>query len=416
MKDADAGRGSAPSGSGLADLLSDHSQFDDPYPLLNWLRENDPIAMASGIHFVTRYDDTMAVYRDERFSRQRQAVAEIRANTGDIGDDEVLRQACDTFTSMLIHRDEPDHRRLRRILDVAFKPSRISAWRSRVETITDELIAGVEGRTSFDLLKELAYPLPEKVICELMGVPHEDHRLWGAWTETIGGAARTYKPGEEQVSAVRDAQRNFYLYFRDLVAKRSGDLGDDLVSLLIRAESEGDKLSEIEVLGTLQLLIMAGHDTTANLIGNGMVELFRHPDQYRMLREDPGLVPAAVEEMLRYASPSHWSLPREAIEDVEMSAGTVAAGCPIVAALNAANRDPTMFERPDRFDIRRRGNRHIAFAVGPHFCLGNQLARQEADVMFRAIVTRLPELRLASPPKLRTNFVRAYKHIPVQIA
>jgi len=399
----------------LAALLSDHSSIGDPYPLLSWLRENDPVAEASGMHFVTRYDDAMTVYRDQRFSRQRQAIAEVRANIGDPDGDDILRQACDALTAMLIHRDQPDHRRLRRILEVAFKPTRIIEWLPRVEAVTDELIAGVEGKQSFDLLHELAYPLPEKVICELMGVPHEDHGLWGMWTETVGGAARTYQPGAEQMAAVRDAQRNFYLYFRDLVKERSKNLGDDLVSMLIRVESEGDRLSELEVLGTLQLLIMAGHDTTANLIGNGMYELLRHPDQYRSLREDPDLVVNAVEEILRYASPSHWSLPREALEDVEMGGNVVPAGCPVVVALNAANRDPAIFDEPERFDIRRKNNRHIAFAVGPHFCLGNQLARQEARIMLHAIVTRLPELKLAETPVLRRNFIRALSSLPVRI-
>lgn len=399
----------------LAALLSDHSLIGDPYPLLSWLRENDPVAEAGGMRFVTRYDDAMTVYRDQRFSRQRQAIAEVRANIGDMKGDEVLRQACDALIAMLIHRDQPDHRRLRRILEVAFKPTRIAEWLPRVEAVTDELIAGVEGKQSFDLLHELAYPLPEKVICELMGVPHEDHALWGMWTETVSGAARTYQPGAEQMAAVRDAQRNFYLYFQDLVKERSKNLGDDLVSMLIRVESEGDRLSELEVLGTLQLLIMAGHDTTANLIGNGMYELLQHPDQYRWLREDPDLVTNAVEEMLRYASPSHWSLPREALEDVAMGPNVVPAGCPVVVALNAANRDPELFEEPETFDIRRKNNRHIAFAVGPHFCLGNQLARQEARVMFRAIVTRLPELKLAGTPVLRQNFIRALDRLPVRI-
>lgn len=395
------------------ELLARHQDFSDPYPLLGWLRDNEPVAPAGDMRFVTRYDDVVAVYRDERFSRARQAEAEINANTGDIGNDQDLENARRAFTSMLIHMDEPDHRRMRNILEGAFKPSSVVAWIPRVKAITHELIDRVRDKPRFDVLKDLAFPLPEKVMCELMGVPHEDHALWGAWTDAIVRAPRTYAPSAEQIAKIRDAQRNFYYYFRDLVRQRSKNLSDDLVSVLIRAENEGDKLSELEVLGTLQLLIMAGHETTASLVVNGTYLLLKHPDQYRLLREDPELVRAAVEEMLRYESPSHWSLPREALVDVPMGDDVIPAGAPVVAALNSANRDPTRFAQADRFDITRKNNFHIAFAAGPHFCLGNQLARQEACIMFKAMVTRLPELHLAEEPELKDSFVRSYESLIV---
>jgi len=401
-------------GADLARLLGDHAQFQDPYPLLAWLRQHDPVAEAGPIRFLTRHGDVGACYRDPRFSRNRAAIAESNAHALEAEPDEVLQKARRASISMLINQDEPDHRRIRQILEVAFMPAQIATWKPRVEAITDELISKVQSKKEFDFRSELAYPLPERVICELMGVPYEDHALWGAWSEAIVGAARTHEPTPETMAAVEQAHRNFYLYFEGLVAQRKRQLGDDLVSLLIRAESEGERLTEVELLGALQMLIEAGHETTANLIGNGMHLLLRFPDQYEILRNDPALIPGAVEEMLRFESPSHWSLPREAIEDVPLGGTIIPKGCPVIGALNAANRDPAVFENPDIFDVRRKANRHIAFAIGPHSCLGNQLARQEAQTMFRAIVTRLPRLELVSQPRFKSSFVRSVDSLVVR--
>ena len=400
----------------LARLMVDHAQFEDPYPLLAWLRENDPVADAGHLRFVTRHDDVVRCYMDQQLSRNSAAIAESAAHsaTGEV--DEVLRQARLASINMLINQDEPSHRRIRQILEVVFRPVQIAAWAKRVEEITDQLISNVIGKQEFDFRRELAYPLPERVICELMGVPYEDHAFWGAWTETVVGTARTHEPSPEQVSAVDDAHRQFYLYFKDLVEKRKRNLGDDLVSILIRAESDGDRLSEIELLGSLQMLIEAGHETTANLVTNGMLALLTFPDQYALLRADPELASGAVEEMLRYASPAQWSLPRIALEDVAMGDVVIPKGCPVVGALNSANRDPAMFEDPERFDIRRTPNRHIAFATGPHFCLGKRLARLEARTMFHAVATRLPRLELAGRPRLRSTFVRALDSLMVRTA
>ena len=400
----------------VASYLEDHAAFQDPYPFLSRVREASRAVPAGTFHFVTHYQDVIDGYRDEKLSRNRAAHIEADAHAHST-DDEVLKNARLSAVSMLINQDEPDHKRIRRILEVAFKPKRVAQWAAVMQTITDELVDGVIGKQAFDLRNELAYPLPERIICALMGVPYEDHALWGTWTEAIVGAARTKAPTAETVAAVEHAQRNFYLYFEELVEKRRQNLGDDLVSLLIRAESEeGDRLNQLELLGALQMLIQAGHETTANLITNGMYTLLKHPDQYAMLREDPSLVAGAVEEMLRFESPSHFSLPRLAVEDVAMGDDILPAGTLVLMSLNAANRDPDYFDEPDVFDIRRRNNRHIAFAAGPHFCLGNQFARLEAGVMFKAIVTRLPRLRLDGEPRFKSTFVRALDKLPVAVA
>jgi cytochrome P450 len=246
-----------------------------------------------------------------------------------------------------------------------------------------------------------------------MGVPREDHGLWSDWIHTVVASARSTEPSPEVRQAVASAHRGFLLYFRDLVARRRGDLRDDLVSVLIRAEDEGDRLSELELLGTLQMLISAGGETTANLIGNGMLALLRHPAQYELLRRDPALVPAAIEEFLRYETPSDFALPRMATEDIDTGGMTIPRGSMVILATGAANHDPAVFDHPDELDIEREQNRHIAFAAGPHFCLGAMLARREARTMFEAIVTKLPPLELADTPSYKTTYVRALKSLHV---
>ena len=400
----------------LRKLLDDQVGFGEPDALYARLREIDPVSEANGMRVATRFDDVMTGYRDQRFSRHRQALAEARAHGSDNAQDETLKLAWEASTCMMINRDEPDHKRLRQILEVAFKPTQIKKWIERIQVITDELIANVQDKQEFDFLRELAFLLPERVICELMGVPVEDNGLWGKWTEAIVAAARTHEPTPEIMKAVEDAHRNFFLYFRDLVSRRRAAMGDDLVSLLIRAENEGQRLNEVELLGALQMLIEAGHETTGNLIANGMYELIRNPDQYALLRADPELTESAVEEMLRFCSPAQWSLPRETVTDLDLGGVPIEEGKPVLLSLLAANRDPAVFEDPDRFDIRRSSNRHLAFAGGPHFCLGNQLARAEARTMFRAVVTRLPVLELAEEPRLRDAFVRGYESLKVRVS
>jgi len=399
----------------LQNLFTDRALVPDPYPLLKWLRENTPLPVCNGLRFATRYDDVVALYRHNDLSRHTAAVAEAQAHSP-ADADETVRRAEDAQVSMLINQDEPAHIRIRRILEEAFRPSSVNAWLSRVEAITSRLIDRVIGLQEFDLRTALGYPLPEEVICELLGVPLSDHALWSKWSETVVGSSRTGTPTAEHAKEVSDANRNYYLYLQELVRSRRANLGSDLVSVLIRAESEGDRLTELELIGTIQMLISAGHETTANLITNGMYCLLSNPEQYEKLRANPSLVPNAVEEMLRFESPAHWSLPRVAVTDIKVGNETIAAGCPVMMAINSANRDPSVFPEPDKFDIERRQNRHIAFAAGPHFCLGSMLARQEAQAMFRAIVTRLPRLELVEKPKWRSSFVRAMESLKVRVA
>ncbi len=396
----------------LERLMADTALVQDPYPLYEWLRAESPVAKCHGLNLVTRYEDVRLLYRDRRLSRHQAAVAESRAHFPE--GDAQLEEVRLANVSMLINQDDPDHARIRRILEHAFRPASVVSWRPRIESIANALVDAVADTDEFDLLARLAYPLPEAVICELMGVPLADHVLWKQWIDTVVGSARTHDPTPEHARAVADANLGFFEYFRDLVRSRRRKMGDDLVSVLIRAEDAGDRLNEVELLGTLQMLIAAGHETTANLLGNGMWHLLSHRDQYDALRADPSLVPSAVEEMLRFETPAHWSLPRIATEDVSVGDQVISSGSMLMLVINSANRDSEAFDRPDEFDIHRAENRHLSFAAGPHYCLGAMLARQEAQAMVEAIVTRLAPLELVETPRFRTTFVRALESLKVR--
>lgn len=399
----------------LTKLFADRAQVPEPWGLYTWLRQNAPIREWMGVTLVTRYSYVSALFRDPRISRQQAAVLEVQAHKSKGNVDARLEEANQAQISMLINQDDPDHRRVRKLLDKAFRPNAVASWMPKVQMITDELIGRLSGQQEFDIMQTLAYPLPESVICDLMGVPHEDHALWSTWIDTTVSAARLTDPSPEKQAAVNEAVVGFLQYFRDLTERRRANLGDDLVSELIRLEDEGDQLSELEVLGTLQLLIAAGSETTSNLIGNAMLALLRQPDQYELLRSDPSIMPAAVEEFLRFATPSDWALPRIATDDIDIDGHLIPKGSLIVFSIGAANRDPEIFDDPEQLDVQRPNNRHIGFAAGPHFCLGAMLARREAGIMIEAILTRLPELELMEEPSYKSTHVRALKSLWVRV-
>jgi cytochrome P450 len=399
----------------MARMFADSASVQDPHPLLAWLREHSPVRVCNGVYFVTRYEDVNGLFRDPRLSRQKAALLEIVAHESD-SSDPLARRDHEAQVGTLLNLDDPAHSRLRRILDMAFRPKAVMAWLPLVERITGDLIEAVKGKPSFDLLVELGYPLPERVICELVGVPYADHDLFSAWTNAVVAAAKTAEPTPELIAQVTRAHREFFDYLEALVDERRTSLGDDLVSVLIRAEAEGDKLTQVELLGSLELLIAAGHDTTASFIGNGMWRLITNPDQYERLRADPSLVPNAVEEMLRYETPSHWSTPRVALEDITVAGTVIPQGSLVMMAINSANRDEAVCPHAERFDVGRDNNRHISFGAGAHFCLGAMLARMEARTMIGAIVTRLPRLELVEDPQWKTTFIRALRGLQVHPA
>jgi cytochrome P450 len=281
------------------------------------------------------------------------------------------------------------------------------------------LVDAAKDKDEFDFLRELAYPLPETVICELLGVPVEDlHELSATGfghsrIMTVRGSNDVNGPPDDlramtQAQLVRQVE-----YFREVAADRRRNPRSDLISSLLQVEEEGDRLTMDELIGTVIILIGAGHETTANLLGNGMLALLRHPDQFELIKQSPDLLPQAMEEILRHESPSRGQ-PRVATGRVEVGGKTIEAGQQVSVILNAANRDPRVFDDPDRFDIMRRDVRHITFTVGIHYCLGAALARMEATTMFRAIADRLGDLELAvDEVQWRPAYVRGLVSLPV---
>jgi pimeloyl-[acyl-carrier protein] synthase len=378
----------------------------DPYPTYHRLRAEDPVHHSPlGFWVLTRYEDVVAVLRDPRFAKE--AIAAVVAAR--------LGRAPAAPLSML-DRDPPDHTRLRSLVSKAFTPRVVEALRPHIQKIVDSLLDRVAGANAMDLIEDFAYPLPVIVICEMLGVPFEDHERFKQWGLDIArGLDSILLPPDSDVARRSDAARSaLTAYFRELIAERRASPRADLLSGLIAAEEVGDRLREDELLATCILLLVAGHETTVNLIGNGTLALLRHRDQLRRLRKDPGLIASAVEELFRYDGPVQRTA-RVSGEDVAIAGRTIAKGELVMPFIGAADRDPAQFPDPDRLDIARTDNRHIAFGWGIHFCLGAPLARLEGQIALNTLVRRLPKLALATDkPEYRESLtLRGLSTLPV---
>jgi pimeloyl-[acyl-carrier protein] synthase len=379
----------------------------DPYPTYRQLRAEDPVHHSPmGFWVLTRYDDVVAALRDPRLAKEAIA-AFVAARFG--------APVPITGLSML-DRDPPDHTRLRSLVSKAFTPRVVEGLRPRIQQIVDGLLTRALEKGSMDVIEEFAYPIPVNVICEMLGVPVEDHERFKGWSLDIArGLDSILLPRDSEVPKRSVASRTALAeYFRELIAKRRASPRGDLLSALIAAEEAGDKLSENELLATCILLLIAGHETTVNLIGNGTLALLRHPDQLRRLRENPALIGTAVEELLRFDGPVQRTA-RIPSEDVVIDGHTIAKGEMVMPFIGAADRDPAQFPDPDRLDIGRTDNRHIAFGWGIHFCLGAPLARVEGQIAINTLVQRLPSLALATDaPEFRESLtLRGLKSLPV---
>ncbi|HWN90144.1 MAG TPA: cytochrome P450, partial [Verrucomicrobiae bacterium] len=327
----------------------------NPYPFYHQLREKDPVHETSmGFWVLTRYDDVVMSLRDPRFGREafEPLLAAMYGQEGEQG----------RLPRSMLFRDPPDHTRLRTLVSKAFTPRVIEGMRSHIQSIVDRLLDKVRDAHAMDVIADLAYPLPVTVICEMLGVPTGDHHAIRGWSSDIARSldAIGLVSDREIVERGGAARRALGDYFRALVRERRQRPQEDLLSLLIAAEEQGDKLSEGEVLAMCVLLFIAGHETTVNLIGNGLLALLRHPDELEKLKRDPGLVPSAIEELLRYDSPVQRT-GRFTTTDVEIHGRKIPSGSLVIAAIGAANRDPGHFPDPDRLDIARADNRHVAF-------------------------------------------------------
>ncbi len=379
----------------------------DPYPTYHRLRTEDPVHHSPlGFWVLTRYEDVVAVLLDPRCAKEPIAAlvaARLGATTPGIG------------LSML-DRDPPDHTRLRGLVNKAFTPRVVELLRPHIQQIVDGLLDQVEGAGSMDLIEDFAYPLPVVVICEMLGVPAGDRQRFKAWGLDIArGLDALLLPPDSDVAKRSSAARHAFAdYFRELIAERRASPRGDLLSALIAAEEAGDTLSEDELLATCILLLVAGHETTVNLIGNGTLALLRHPAELRRLRENPALIGSAVEELLRYDGPVQRTA-RVPSAHVTIGGRTIGTGEMVLPFIGAADRDPAQFPDPDRLDITRTDNRHIAFGWGIHFCLGAPLARVEGQIAINTLVRRLPNLALATEaPEYRQSLtLRGLKTLPV---
>ncbi len=359
---------------------------DDPYPALNRLREVDPVNLTPvGFWRLTRYDDVLRLLRD--------VPAGVRTTDGTlpgVDENELTGQR-----QFMLQQDPPAHTRLRKLVSRAFTPRAIERLRKRAGSIVDDCLDRVEAKGEMEVIADLALPVPAALICEMLGVPVSDRDHFTVWTAqaTHGLAAALAPP--EVIDRARAAGQALADYFSELIEERRSKPTDDLLSGLIRAEAEGDRLTPSELISQVIGLLIAGFETTIGLIGNGVRALLRHPEQLEKLRARPELVESAVEECLRYDGPIMLTV-RILHEDAEFSGKIIPGNASVFAMLAAANRDPKHFPDPDRFDIERQPNPHLAFGGGAHICLGTHLARMESQIAIGALVRRLSGLELRS--------------------
>ncbi|HEY7911890.1 MAG TPA: cytochrome P450 [Blastocatellia bacterium] len=367
----------------------------NPFPFLARLRAEQPVYQTvlpdkTRIRLLSRYEDVYALLKDERFAKSR-----YNAMTP-----EQLRKqpwVPSMFRPLernMLDLDSPDHTRLRQLVHKAFTPRLIELIRTRVETLANELLESVKQRGEMDLISDYALPLPMTIITEILGVPAEDHNKFHKWSKVIV-SVNQFSLSWRIIPAVYSFNR----YLRGFFKRRRSDPKDDLVSALIEAEEAGDRLSEDELLAMVFLLLIAGHETTVNLIGNGTLALLEHPDEMERLRRDPSLIKSAVEELLRYTSPVFMSSERYAREDVIIHGLTISRGEMTFGLIGSANRDEAAFDSPERLDITRDPNKHLSFGFGAHYCLGAPLARMEAQIAINTLLERMPRLRLKEPPE-----------------
>ena len=373
--------------SGVAYDLTSAKVREDPYPTYHALRRIDPVHRLRLVDawVLTRYRDVEAVLRDHR-------------RFGNAG-----RILIQTVPLSLLDLDPPEHTRLRALVSKAFTPKAVAMLRTHIEETTANLLDAVAGTNRFDLIAALAYPLPVTIIAEMLGVRPRDRDRFEEWSNVL---ALSIDPllSRGQVDRIRNAAEEAYAYFETIIDERRRRPREDLVSALLAAEEEGDRLTHEELLSAMLLILMAGFETTRNLIGNGMLALLRNPHQMQRLRSDRELLDSAIDELLRYDSPGQLN-GRRAREDAELGGKRIRAGDVVISVIGAANRDPEVFDDPDTLDIGRREKSHLSFGRGIHYCLGAALAVMEARIVFGAVLDRYASIRLAAEPRHRKTVV-----------
>lgn len=350
----------------------------DPYPHYRQLREVDPIHhTAFGDWVLTRHSDIATLLRDPRLGHEPAANDFGFTNEG----------------ASMLFRDPPAHTRLRALVSKAFTPRMLESWRVRIHEIVSRSVERAKERGEIDVMADLAIPLPATVICEMLGLPPEDQEQCRVWTTALTKSLDPVMSTDED--EIFNAMIEFHQYLEQRIAERRGNPGDDLMTALIAAEQQGDRLSQEELNSTLSLLFIAGHETSTNLIGNGMLALLRNPDQLQRLREEPALLRNGIEELLRYDNPVQFII-RTVKQPVEVDGHQMAPGDPVLLIIAAANRDPARFAEPDVLDLSRPDIRHLSFGGGIHFCLGNVLARMEGQIALGALISNFDHLEIAT--------------------
>ncbi len=393
--------------------LTEANPFDiawrqDPWPIYRRFQDESPVhRYPDGGWLVTRWDDCNEVLRDRRFGSDPSKLNE--AGRAAIGPNDVYQPG----SAVLLFLDPPDHTRIRSLVSKAFTPKVVSGLRPWVEQLVDQLLDAKVESGRLEVLADVGYPLPAEVICQLLGVPTTDRDQFRDWSAAASRLLDgNLEPPDQEAGAV--AVLALFSYFAELLEERRRQPGDDLLSGLVAAEEHGDRLTSDELITTVVTLFVAGHETTMNLIGNGMLALLDHPEELARLAADPDRARPAAEEALRYEGPAQL-VPRVALEPLTIGEHHIGVGDGVVVGLAAANRDPRRFADPDRFDAGRADAAHLAFSHGPHHCLGAALARLEAEVALGAIARRLPDLTIDGPrPRYRAHAIlRGLESLPV---
>ena len=373
--------------------LYDPGVLANPYPLYHRLRAEDPVHWDPFLHawVVTRYDDVVRVLLE--FSAHRTPTPEQLTAIG-LAE---LSPIAQVMVKQMLFMDPPAHTRLRGLCSQAFTPRRVELLRSHIQDIADRLIDDVLPAGAMDIMADFAAPLPAIVTAEMFGVPTSDHEQLKTWSADFAEMLGNFQHNPNRTKRVLHSLQQMSSYFCDAIREQRASPREGLVHYLLTAEVNGDRLTEEEIVANLIVTMVGGQETTTNLIGNGMLTILRNPEALHQLQAEPSLISLAVEELLRYESPSQHTA-RLAPEDVEMGGKRIKERQAVIAVMGAANRDPERFSDPDRLDITRKDNRHVAFGWGAHFCFGAFLARIEGQVAFQTILHRIPELALDPKP------------------
>lgn len=368
----------------------------DPYPIYARLRKEAPVtpakvAFMGDVVLVTRYADVMEGFKHPLLSSDLKRSGGVGMS---IFDAWWVPKVFKSIQDSMVTSDDPDHRRLRNLVHQAFTPKVIEKMRLRVNEVTDELLEKMAQKEKVELIQDFALPLPLTIISDMMGIPAEDRPRFHKWSNKFLEVAT----GDPRIM-IRQLPNGIrmYRFFEKMIDLRRRDPQDDLLSALVSAETDGDRLSQDELISMIFLLLLAGHETTVNLIGNGTLALLEFPDQMRLLHERPELIDCAVEELLRYSNPVEHGNIRIALADLELGGYPIKKGSIVLLLVSSANRDEAVFADPDRLDITRNPNRHLSFGFGIHYCLGAPLARLEGQIAIQKLVERFPDMQLAVP-------------------